>query len=175
MVKIQLANPLFDMKLMGTGISEKKKNHLYNNRCPSIILGTHVSHGFVVILKKFHEFPVIFFFRRLKGFDATFSIHHHPYHHPSFHITTHLSSYTTAIHTITTINLPQLTRSPFWNIWHRDNGRVSNGVLVDPEYSNDWSWPDGHPSISFGPHGMGMDVARLVVVFFFSGWLGVFF
>ena len=51
-----------------------------------------------------------------------------------------------------------LTRSPFWNIWHRDNGRVSNGVLVDPEYSNYWAWPDGHPSISFGPHGMGMDV-----------------
>ena len=54
----------------------------------------------------------------------------------------------------------KLTRSPFWNIWHRDNGRVSNGVLVDPEYSNYWAWPDGHPSISFGPHGMGMDASR---------------
>ena len=53
---------------------------------------------------------------------------------------------------------------------------MSNGVLVDPEYSNDWSWPDGHPSISFGPHGMGMDVSRRVVFFFFSffsvGWVG---
>ncbi len=70
--------PTFRHEIDGTG----KKKHLYNNRCPSIILGTHVSHGFVVILKKNHEFPVMFFFRSLKGFDATFSIHHrHPYHH----------------------------------------------------------------------------------------------
>ncbi|CAK9089626.1 unnamed protein product [Durusdinium trenchii] len=51
-----------------------------------------------------------------------------------------------------------LTRSPFWNQYHRDNGRVSNGVLVAPQYSNEWAWPDGHPYISQGPHGMGMDV-----------------
>jgi hypothetical protein len=54
-----------------------------------------------------------------------------------------------------------LTRSPFWNIYHRDNGRVSNGVSVAPQYSNEWAWPDGHPYISQGPHGMGMDVTWL--------------
>lgn len=71
---------------------------------------------------------------------------YHVHHHPS---------------TVPCIHQTKLTRSPFWNIWHRDNGRVSNGVLVDPEYSNYWAWPDGHPSISFGPHGMGMDASRL--------------
>ena len=55
----------------------------------------------------------------------------------------------------------QLTRSPFWNQYHRDNGRVSNGVLVAPLYSNEWAWPDGHPYISQGPHGMGMDATWL--------------
>ena len=42
-----------------------------------------------------------------------------------------------------------------------DNGRVSNGVSVAPQYSNEWAWPDGHPYISQGPHGMGMDVTWL--------------
>ena len=52
----------------------------------------------------------------------------------------------------------QVYRWPFWTTWHRDNGRVSNGVLVVPPFSNEWAWPDGYPYISKGPHGMGMDV-----------------
>eukprot|EP00931_Biecheleriopsis_adriatica_P049660 TRINITY_DN28729_c0_g1_i1.p1 TRINITY_DN28729_c0_g1~~TRINITY_DN28729_c0_g1_i1.p1 ORF type:complete len:8011 (-),score=1403.57 TRINITY_DN28729_c0_g1_i1:177-21446(-) len=40
----------------------------------------------------------------------------------------------------------------------RNNGRMSNGVLLEPPFSNDFAWPDGAPYISNGPHGMGMDV-----------------
>ncbi|CAJ1433692.1 unnamed protein product [Effrenium voratum] len=54
-------------------------------------------------------------------------------------------------------------RWPFWTTWHRDNGRVSNGVLVVPPFSNEWAWPDGYPYISKGPHGMGMDVTFTTV------------
>lgn len=56
------------------------------------------------------------------------------------------------------ILMAQLGRSPLWNPWHRDNGRMSHGLTVYPPFSNDWAFPDGHPVISQGPHGMGMDV-----------------